>query len=188
VTYYERNLPHWHPPGVSVFLTWRLYGSLPKPLAPQVAESSAGETFIQRFRRMDAILDRAVNGPVWLQDGDVAKSVTLVIERGAGELRHYRLHSFVVMANHVHLLITPLCPLSRLTNGLKGVSARECNKILRRTGNHFWQDESFDPWIRTADEFRRIQAYIEQNPVTAGLVKAPADWPWSSAFRRSALS
>ena len=188
VTYYERNLPHWHPPAASIFLTWRLYGSLPKPLAPQGPKSSAGETFSQRFRRMDAVLDRAVNGPVWLTDGVVAECATVVIERGAGELRHYRLHAFVVMANHVHLLMTPLRPLSRITNALKGASARECNKILKRTGNHFWQDESFDHWVRTPNEFEKIRRYIEQNPVAAGLANAPADWPWSSAFRRIALS
>jgi type I restriction enzyme R subunit/putative DNA methylase len=137
---------------------------------------------------MDSELDRAVSGPVWLKDEAVAKCVSLIVERGAGELRHYRLHAFVVMANHVHLLITPLRPVARLTNSLKGTSARECNKILRRTGNHFWQDESFDHWVRATKEFERVRAYIEQNPVTAGLVKRAEGWPWSSASRRSALS
>jgi REP element-mobilizing transposase RayT len=111
-----------------------------------------------------------------------------MIERGACELGHYRLHAFVVMANHVHVLITPLCPVARLVKGLKGASARECNKILGRTRRHFWQDESFDHWVRTASEFNRIRVYIEQNPVTAELAKAPGDWPWSSATRRAALS
>jgi REP element-mobilizing transposase RayT len=188
VSYYERNLPHWHPAGVPIFLTWRLYGSLPKHLSRQAAESSAGETFGQHFRKMDAVLDRAADGPLWLKNSVAAECVTLIIERGAGKLQHYSLHAFVVMANHVHLLITPLRPVGRLTNSLKGTSARECNRILRRTGAHFWQDESFDRWVRTTNEFERIRAYIEQNPVTAGLVKAPEGWPWSSASRRSGLT
>ena len=187
MTYYERNLPHWHPPGASVFLTWRLYGSLPSPFSPLATELTDGKTFGQHFRKMDGVLDRAVSGPVWLKEMAAAECVTLIIERGAGELRHYRLHAFVVMANHVHLLITPLCPVGQLTNSLKGTSARECNRLLRRTGSHFWQDESFDHWVRTTNEFRRIQAYIEQNPVAAGLVKVQKDWPWSSAFRTEAL-
>jgi type I restriction enzyme R subunit/putative DNA methylase len=70
-------------------------------------------------------------------------------------------HAFVVMANHVHLLITPLCSVARLTKGLKGASDRECNKILGRTGDRFWQHESFDHWVRTTGEFNRIRAYIE---------------------------
>jgi REP element-mobilizing transposase RayT len=188
VTYYERNLPRWHPPGVSIFLTWRLYGSLPKPITPGGAESTANETFSQRFRKMDAVLDCGADGPVWLKDKIAAECVTSLIERGARELRHYRLHAFVVMPNHIHLLIAPLRPVGRLTNSLKGTSARKCNRILGRTGIHFWRDESFDRWVRTTNEFERIRAYIEQNPVTAGLVEKPENWPWSSASRRSAVT
>ncbi len=134
------------------------------------------------------MLDRAIDGPTWLLERSLAECVTGMIERGACELRQYHLHAFVVMANHVHLLITPLCSVARLTKGLKGASARECNKILGRTGDRFWQDESFDHWVRTTGEFHRIRAYIEQNPVTAELVKTPCDWPWSSVTRRTALT
>jgi len=187
VAYYERNLPHWHPSGAAIFLTWRLYGSLPTPFSPQAPESTARETFTQPFRRIDAALDRALRGPVWMKEEAIAACVTAIIERGAAELHQYRLHAFVVMANHVHLLINPLRPIGRLTNSLKGSSARECNRLLQRTGAHFWQDESFDHWVRTTIEFERILAYIEQNPVAAQLVKAPEHWPWSSASRKSAL-
>jgi hypothetical protein len=68
-------------------------------------------------------------------------------------------------------------------NGLKGVTAREANCILHNRGQHFWQDESFDHWVRTSAEFDRIQAYIERNPVSAQLVSKPEEWPWSSAAR-----
>jgi hypothetical protein len=56
--------------------------------------------------------------------------------------------------------------------------------LLGRTGEPFWQEESFDHWVRGDEEFNRIAHYIEQNPVKAGLVKRSEDWPWSSAFRR----
>ena len=141
-----------------------------------------------QFRRIDSILDRAAQGPVWLTEPRVAECATSIIERGARGLGQYRLHAFVVMANHVHVLITPLCSVARLTKGLKGTSARECNEILGRTENRFWQDESFDHWVRTNSEFNRTRAYIEQNPVAAGLVKTPGDWPWSSVTRRVSLS
>jgi len=100
---------------------------------------------------------------------------------GAQKLNFYALHAFVVMPNHVHLLITPMVSLSRITNGLKGVTAREANAILHRTGQHFWQGESIDHWVRNPAQFDRIHAYIESNPVSAGLATKPEAWPWSSA-------
>ena len=64
---------------------------------------------------------------------------------------------------------------------MKSFTAHEANKILGRTGKRFWQEESFDHWIRKAEEFERTANYIEWNPVSAGLVRRPEDWPWSSA-------
>jgi REP element-mobilizing transposase RayT len=99
-------------------------------------------------------------------------------ERG---LAHYRLHAWVVMANHVHLLITPQVQVSKLMQSLKRFTAREGNRILRVTGQPFWQDESFDRLVRNEAEFERIVGYIEMNPVKAGLAEAPEAFPWSSA-------
>jgi len=93
----------------------------------------------------------------------------------------YELHSFVVMANHVHLLITPAIDVSLLTKSLKRFTAREGNRMLGRTGHPFWQDESYDRLVRN-DEFRRIARYIEMNPVKAGLVASPEEFRWSSAW------
>jgi REP element-mobilizing transposase RayT len=72
----------------------------------------------------------------------------------------------------------------RALKGIKGTAAREINRILERTGHPFWQDESFDRWVRSESEFERIRAYIERNPVKAGFVSEPRDWPWSSAAVR----
>jgi len=85
------------------------------------------------------------------------------------------------MANHVHVLLEPHSPLAQITQQMKGASAREANLILGRTGSRFWQDESFDHWIRNPEEWKRIRSYIERNPVVAGLVDKPEEWPWSSA-------
>jgi len=103
------------------------------------------------------------------------------LTRGDSDLHHYVLHSYVIMSNHVHVLLTPKIPLRRLTNSLKGATARVANQILQRSGEHFWQDESYDHWCRNAAEFERIRGYIARNPVRAGLVVKPEDWPWSSA-------
>ena len=102
---------------------------------------------------------------------------------GRDNLHHYSLHAFVVMANHVHLLITPTAPVPKLLPWLKGTTARRANQILRLTGRAFWQEESYDRWVREERQFGRIQAYIEENPVRAGLTGTPEDYLWSSASR-----
>src|SRR5688572_20843971 len=100
-------------------------------------------------------------------------------------MKSYQLHAWVVMANHVHVLLTPFVEISKITHSLKRFTAREANRILGLTGQPFWQDESYDRLVRDAGEFERIAHYIENNPVTAGLASAPAHFPWSSAARPS---
>jgi REP element-mobilizing transposase RayT len=105
------------------------------------------------------------------------------IHVGERKLHFYTLHAFVIMPNHVHLLVNPHVPVSRIMNGLKTITAREANSILRSKQKHFWHDESFDHWVRTSIEFDRIRAYIELNPVSVRLALKPESWPWSSATR-----
>ena len=138
----------------------------------------------RKFRRMDAELDRGASGPVWLRDARIAGHVEGAILRGE-KLGHYKLDAYVVMPNHAHVLLEPQVPLARITGGIKGVSARDANVTLRRVGKRFWEDESFDHWVRNEAEFERIRSYIERNPVSAGLVERAEDWPWSSARRRN---
>jgi len=101
---------------------------------------------------------------------------------GADKLRYYDLHSYVVMPNHVHVLLSPLTNASKLLQSVKGFSAREANKILTRSGEPFWQPESYDHWVRDAAEFERIRRYIEEHPVRAGLAAKPEEYSWTSAF------
>ena len=84
------------------------------------------------------------------------------------------------MPNHVHILIAPQADLSRITKTVKGYSARESNARLHRSGE-FWQQESYDHWVRDEKERNRIIRYIEENPVAAGLSARLEDWQWSSA-------
>ena len=88
------------------------------------------------------------------------------------------------MANHVHVLLTPHVEMKKVTRAIKSYSARKANQILGRTGEPFWQDESYDHWIREDEEMNRIIRYIEWNPVKARLVERIEDWPWSSASRQ----
>ena len=178
MTFYKRHLPHWNPPGQDVFITWRLHESLPERFRPPSNIQSSGKTFVI----YDRLLDQARTGPVWLRDPRIAKSVLSAIN-AAEQRKMLTLRSYVIMANHVHVLLAPQSPLAQIMRQIKGASAREANLILGRTGMRFWQDESFDHWIRNPEEWQRVRAYIERNPVVAGLVKTPEDWPWSSASR-----
>ena len=85
------------------------------------------------------------------------------------------------MPNHVHVLLRPKTSMPAITRWLKGSTARQANLILGRTGEAFWQDESFDHRVRDEAELDRIVRYVEYNPVNAGLAANPRDWPWSSA-------
>ncbi len=132
---------------------------------------------------MDRYLDAARSGPMFLRQQSVAQIVVNSLYKGE-QLGHYRLHAWVVLANHVHVLLTPHIHASRLIASLKGTSARHANKLLGRTGESFWQSESYDHWVRNDQEFQRICSYIENNPVRAGLVPEPAAFVWSSAHMR----
>lgn len=174
---YRRKLPHWQPEGIPIFITWRLSGSLPAIARKKIliSEPSPGQIFVAE----DRLLDRA-SGPRWLRQPAIAALVADEIKRGAAD-GGYALHAWVIMPNHVHVLITPEKPLKRITQVLKGRTAREANKMLGLRGFAFWEDESWDRWVRSDQEFRRIVRYIEWNPVAAGLSNTPAEWPWSSA-------
>jgi REP element-mobilizing transposase RayT len=99
----------------------------------------------------------------------------------SGGFERYQLRSFVVMPNHVHLLVTPQVPATKWLGPLKGFTAHEANVLLASTGKPFWQNESHDHLVRSPEEFDRIRRYIENNPVKAGLAAEPPDFLWSSA-------
>jgi REP element-mobilizing transposase RayT len=172
--FHARRLPHYFTVGHPIFLTWRLAGSLPENRAfPAVTTSG------KAFLIMDRLLDTARTGPLHLRRPEFAEMVIEAIRYRESE-GHYTLHSFVVMANHVHLLVTPQIPVSKLTQSLKRATAREGNRMLGVVDRPFWQDESYDRWVRDGREFERIASYIENNPVNAGLCATPEEFPWSS--------
>ena len=113
---------------------------------------------------------------------DIAHLVFDGLHYAADHLRHFDLHAGVVMPNHVHVLLTPIVTPSKLLQSVKGFSAREANKILGRTGEPFWQGESYDHWVRDDKEFEKICRYIEENPVGAGLATTAEEYRWSSAY------
>lgn len=175
---YRRRLPHFHPDGEHLFVTWRLHGTLPLT-KPDVVYPTTGHAFAAEDRAL-----AKASGSLWLSDTRAAAHVAETIRAGeSGKL--YELSAWVVMPNHVQLLILPHKPLPRIMHWVKGTTAGESNLLLGRSSEPFWQHESYDHWVRNEKEFRTIVAYIEENPVKAGLVAASEDWPWSSARRAS---
>jgi putative transposase len=158
------------------------------------------------FGMADKVLDAATEGPLHLKDPRAAKIVEDSIffgvvgqafqpdsgptgQPGKAELqpafregpKRYDLFAWCVMANHVHVLLKPVWELKEVMQGIKGYTAYEINGLQEARGRVFWQDESFDHWVRDEEELIRIIDYIENNPVKAGLCARPEDWPWSSA-------
>ncbi|MCA9971100.1 MAG: transposase, partial [Anaerolineales bacterium] len=94
----------------------------------------------------------------------------------------YALLAWVIMPNHVHVLIEsrPGHPLRQLAHSWKSYTAHQAGNLLRLSGP-FWYHDYFDRFIRDKRHFSNTVRYIHYNPVTAGLVNEAADWPLSSA-------
>ena len=174
---YRRRLPHVYTTEQPVFITWRLHGSLPPHRTFHGGVLHSGRVFAALGR----LLDEARTGPFYLRQPAIADLVVAAIQYNAQALQHYLLHAFVVMPNHVHFLIGPKVPLPKLMRSLKGITAKRANALLGLMGQPFWQEESHDHLVRDDREFGKIQVYIEENPVRAGLVRQASEYRWSSA-------
>ena len=175
--FYTRRLPYVYATEKPVFLTWRLFGSLPQNRPFPGGLLPSGQAFVA----MDRLLDEARTGPSYLRLPPVANIVMQALQYNANVLEHYQLHAFVIMPNHVHILASAAVPLPKLTRSLKSITARRVNQLLGLTGKPFWQEETYDHVVRNGREFENISHYIEQNPVLAGLVRDAAVYRWSSA-------
>ncbi len=199
---YERNLPHIQPPGATLFVTFRLAGSIPQSVLQKLKEDAVmREKEIQQnknldqqpillyqerkrqFGRWDDALDHATSGAAWLQQPEIAAIVAESLHYRDGKL--YDLDAFCLMSNHVHVVFSPLenetgayYALQNILHSLKRHTARQSNKVLQRDGQ-FWQHESYDHVVRGRQEWERIVRYVLHNPVKAGLVETWEDWPWT---------
>ena len=157
-------------------MTCHLHGSLPHAQYPPPGKMNSGAALVW----IDRHLDSTRTGPMYLAQPPIAQVVVASLRRGIW-LGQLDLAAYAIMSNHVHLLLLPKAAPSRLLQSFKGATAREANRILGRTGETFWQAESYDHWVRDEAEWARIVAYIHQNPVQAGLVQRAEDYKWSSA-------
>ncbi len=131
--FYRRKLPHIHPPGAILFVTFRLAGSVPKTVleewkserqwlehelkrvALEAKETNTIEALNHEarliafhrhwFLKFEEILHRADQGPTWLKEERIAKLVADSIKYRDGKV--YRLDAYCIMSNHVHVVIKP---------------------------------------------------------------------------------
>lgn len=136
---------------------------------------------IDYHREIDKYLDMS-DGLTYLSDERIAESISETILKF--DRVKYELHSWVIMPNHVHILITPLADysLAEILHSIKSFTANFANKTLGRNGR-FWSPEYFDRFIRDREHYASAKRYIENNPVKAGLCKEPEDWRWSSVAK-----
>ena len=122
----------------------------------------------ERFtNRMQEWLDAGM-GACQMRRCDVRAEVELCLLHFDG--KRYDIDAFVLMPNHVHLLIKPAPrhDLATFLQAIKGVSANRSNQLLGRK-SRFWIYESYDHIVRDATELTAFPNYIAANPVKAGL-------------------
>lgn len=180
--YASKHLPHFDAPGTQQFITYRLADSM------STARRSEWEPFLhlddklEKQRKIEAYIDRGY-GDCSLREPRVAEIVQENWWHHDGV--KYRLLAWCIMPNHIHALIELWqTPMGEILNSWKGYTSKQANRALGRTGT-FWEEDYFDHYIRDEKHFWEVVRYIENNPVKAHLVRAPEDWPWSSARYRS---
>ena len=137
------------------------------------------EQAIALRKRIEKYEDQG-HGACYLRDERIARLVQDALLHFDG--KRYRLLAWCIMPNHVHVMmqLLPGHQLSDILHSWKSFTAHKANKLLDRSGD-FWMPEYFDRFIRDERHLLATFQYIHENPVKAGLVANPEDWPWSSA-------
>lgn len=174
-------LPHFDAPYVTQFVTFTLADSLPAACGAEWQPIDHDPDGSSKRKQLERWLDHG-HGECWLRRQEVAKLVEELLLAGNGN--DYQMKGWVIMPNHVHVVVGVWdVPLAKLVFTWKGKSARLANAFLGRSGE-FWKKDYFDTLIRDETHLGKAIRYIEHNPAKAFLVKAPRDWPWSSARLR----
>jgi carbamoylphosphate synthase large subunit/REP element-mobilizing transposase RayT len=172
----RRNLPHWEQEGVTYFITFRLADAVPAELAAQWRDelqtwrkfhppwdAKTAYEYQQRFLdHREEWLDQG-HGSCVLREPAAARIVEDALKHFDDE--RYHLDAYVVMPNHVHVLVQPRrdTALADILKSWKRYSARAINQTIGRTGT-LWMEESFDRVVRDWDSFVRYRKYIARNP------------------------
>ena len=177
----SRHLPHWEQKNVMYFVTFRLADSLPKKKLERWKHEreqwlnthekpyseKEQEEYSQLFsERINDWLD-AGSGSCLLAEKENADIIEAALQHFDGE--RYKLGSYVIMANHVHVLISPNTgnELAEILHSWKSFTANEINKRTGNTGS-VWQDESYDHIVRSPEQLAFYTNYIQKNVDQSG--------------------
>lgn len=99
--------------------------------------------------------------------------------------QRWKVFSASVMPDHIHIVAKPLpkqdstyWDLAEILHSIKSFSANEINNAENKTGTPVWQTESYDRIVRDAQEFMATLAYVNHNPVKAGLAEKTEEYPF----------
>lgn len=176
-------IPHYEAGERTQMITYRLQDSMPSAVLSRFEDElkhfSPIERQSKRRQKIEDYLDRGAGSCV-LQN----QSIATLVEQNLlhFDQNRYKLHAWVLMPNHVHVLLTPKknVLLSQIVHSWKSYTAKKAQTIL---GSHstFWQQEYFDRMIRNEKHYYASVEYIHNNPVKAGLCKASGEWKFGSA-------
>ncbi len=111
----------------------------------------------------------------------------LEVLRQASEANGCEIHAYVLMTNHIHLLVTPgqKESLSLMMQSVGRSYVRYINSLYRRSGT-LWEGRFKSALIDSEHYLLTCSRYIELNPVRAGMTNGPGEYRWSS-YRSNAL-
>ena len=171
------HLPHWQQDSVFVFLTWRLADSVPAGLMVKWREERdawldlnpkpwGDRTESEYHSRFSAQLEQWMDqrmGSCVLRDPENARILAECLVHFDGE--RYGIDSFVVMPNHVHVLMCPIpgFPMEKTIQSWKRYSARSINELAGKSGS-LWHKRYWDTLVRSEEHFWKIRGYIQRNP------------------------
>lgn len=133
-----------------------------------------------------------VTTSTWQKMSILAKSeaanILIVTIQECRRRGRYFLHDFVIMPDHLHMILTPRGDISleKAVQLIKGASSREVGKT--KTIRHpVWQTGFHEHWIRSVGDYKVYRAYVQNNPVEARLADSPEEFQYSSANGRFEL-
>jgi REP element-mobilizing transposase RayT len=182
--WYRRYLPHWDQPDLIQFITYRLADSLPSAILSEMENEirlmPPERMDTERRRRIEEMLDQGYGSGI-LREPVAAECVMENWRHFHGQ--RYDLIAWVVMPTHVHVLIRmyETASLPKIVQSWKSYTGKRLKALFRSTcvNGEFWMREYWDRYIRDEKHFYATLAYIQQNPVKAGLVSTPSDWPYT---------
>lgn len=99
----------------------------------------------------------------------------------AKRLYQFTSFAFTVMSNHIHLMLKPNLEkgdISDIMRWINGNFSREYNKMHKKRGGHNWKERFGSKIVRGKQYFRNSLRYFIMNPVRAGIVENPMDYPY----------